>query len=108
MSNITKNTTARLGNTTGGSPSGTTPPWTWEESRWRGIVDRVRAGRSLRPRQWQDGARVAVPLSFDSDHESGELRAGVGSRSKGPKASVPLTNVALSFSPDFCRTCVGM
>jgi peptidoglycan-N-acetylglucosamine deacetylase len=53
-----------------------TPPWAWEEPRWRGIVRRVRAGRSLVPRCWPDGARVAVALSFDSDHESGELREG--------------------------------
>jgi len=49
-------------------------PWQWPEERWREIVDRVRAGRSLRPATWPDGARCAVALSFDSDHETGELR----------------------------------
>ena len=49
-------------------------PWQWPEERWRGIVHRVRAGRSLRPAQWQGGARCAVALSFDSDHETNELR----------------------------------
>jgi peptidoglycan/xylan/chitin deacetylase (PgdA/CDA1 family) len=49
-------------------------PWQWPEERWREIVGRVRAGRSLRPREWQGGARCAVALSFDSDHETGELR----------------------------------
>ena len=49
-------------------------PWQWPEERWRGIVNRVRAGRSLRPAQWQGGARCAVALSFDSDHETNELR----------------------------------
>ena len=49
-------------------------PWQWPEERWRGIVERVRAGRSLRPREWPGGARCAVALSFDSDHETTELR----------------------------------
>lgn len=49
-------------------------PWQWPEERWRGIVNRVRAGRPLRPAQWPGGARCAVALSFDSDHETGELR----------------------------------
>jgi peptidoglycan/xylan/chitin deacetylase (PgdA/CDA1 family) len=51
-------------------------PWQWPEARWRGIVEHVRAGRPLRPRSWKNGARCAVALSFDSDHESGELREG--------------------------------
>jgi peptidoglycan/xylan/chitin deacetylase (PgdA/CDA1 family) len=49
-------------------------PWQWPEERWRGIVERVRAGRALRPREWPGGARCAVALSFDSDHETSELR----------------------------------
>ncbi len=49
-------------------------PWQWPEARWRGIVDRVRAGRPLRPATWPGGARCAVALSFDSDHETNELR----------------------------------
>jgi len=57
-------------------------PWQWPETTWRGIVDRVRAGRSLRPPQWKDGAQVAVALSFDSDHESGTLREGETSPGK--------------------------
>lgn len=51
-------------------------PWQWPESHWRGIVNRVRAGRSLRPATWPGGARCAVALSFDSDHETNELREG--------------------------------
>ena len=51
-------------------------PWQWEEATWRRIVAHVRAGRSLKPRQWKDGARCAVALSFDSDHETLELRFG--------------------------------
>jgi len=51
-------------------------PWQWPEATWRGIVDKVRAGRSLKPERWKNGARVAVALSFDSDHETGTLREG--------------------------------
>ena len=51
-------------------------PWQWPEEHWRGLVNRVRAGRSLKPRQWPQGARCAVALSFDSDHETNELREG--------------------------------
>jgi len=51
-------------------------PWQWPEAQWRRLVDRVRAGRKLRPAAWKDGARCAVALSFDSDHETGELRDG--------------------------------
>ena len=51
-------------------------PWRWEEPRWRAIVEKVRAGRSLKPAVWPNGARVAVALSFDSDHESTTLRWG--------------------------------
>jgi len=54
-------------------------PWQWKEEQWRGIVDHVRAGRALRPTRWRDGARCAVALSFDSDHETNELRDGGGS-----------------------------
>ncbi len=49
-------------------------PWQWPEDTWRTIVGTVRAGRSLTPASWSDGARVAVALSFDSDHESIPLR----------------------------------
>jgi peptidoglycan/xylan/chitin deacetylase (PgdA/CDA1 family) len=57
-------------------PEGELLPWQWPEARWRGIVGKVRAGRSLKPKSWPGGAQVAVALSFDSDHESGELREG--------------------------------
>ncbi len=52
------------------------PPWAWPEDEWRKRVNQVRAGRSLRPPSWPGGARCAVALSFDSDHETNELRDG--------------------------------
>jgi peptidoglycan-N-acetylglucosamine deacetylase len=51
-------------------------PWQWPEQHWRGLVERVRAGRRLRPSSWKDGARCAIALSFDCDHETNELRDG--------------------------------
>jgi peptidoglycan-N-acetylglucosamine deacetylase len=51
-------------------------PWQWPEAHWRKLVDRVRAGRALRPAEWPGGARCAVALSFDSDHETSDLREG--------------------------------
>ncbi|MFI0353288.1 polysaccharide deacetylase [Actinomadura sp. 9N407] len=51
-------------------------PWQWDEQTWRGHVARVRAGRSLHPASWPGGARVAVALSFDCDHETITLRTG--------------------------------
>lgn len=51
-------------------------PWQWPEERWRAAVERVRAGRPLRPKSWPGGARCAVALSFDSDHETSDLRDG--------------------------------
>jgi len=70
-------------------------PWQWEEARWRGIVDKVRAGRSLKPAAWKDGARAAVALSFDSDHETSTLRWGQTSPGKlsqgqyGARVAIP-------------------
>jgi peptidoglycan/xylan/chitin deacetylase (PgdA/CDA1 family) len=61
-------------------------PWQWPEPHWRRLVERVRAGRPLRPRSWPGGARCAVALSFDSDHETNELREGgesIGRLSQG-------------------------
>lgn len=51
-------------------------PWQWPETQWRRLVNQVRAGKSLRPKSWPGGARCAVALSFDSDHETNELRDG--------------------------------
>ncbi|HTT79235.1 MAG TPA: polysaccharide deacetylase [Stellaceae bacterium] len=57
-------------------PESASEPWQWPEEHWRRLVGRVRAGRPLRPREWPGGARCAVALSFDSDHETNELRDG--------------------------------
>lgn len=51
-------------------------PWQWPQAHWRALVDQVRAGKSLKPKSWPDGARCAFALSFDSDHETNELRDG--------------------------------
>lgn len=60
----------------GDAAHGAGAPWQWDESTWRGHVEQVRAGRSLTPASWPGGARVAVALSFDSDHETPALRDG--------------------------------
>ena len=70
-------------------------PWQWDEATWRGHVNRVRAGRALRPAHWPGGARVAVALSFDPDHETLTLREGGTSPGKlstgeyGARVGVP-------------------
>ena len=51
-------------------------PWQWPEEHWRRLLGQVRAGRTLRPATWPGGARCAIALSFDSDHETTELRDG--------------------------------
>jgi peptidoglycan-N-acetylglucosamine deacetylase len=51
-------------------------PWQWPDAHWKKLINQVRAGRSYRPKKWKNGARCAVALSFDSDHETNELRDG--------------------------------
>src|SRR3954464_6097044 len=51
-------------------------PWQWPEAHWRKLIDQVRAGRTYRPTSWPGGARCAFAISFDSDHETNELREG--------------------------------
>ena len=50
------------------------PSWKWPESKVFEIVNHVRAGRDLTPKQWPNGALVAVGLSFDFDNETPSLR----------------------------------
>ena len=77
-------------------------PHEWDEPVWRGLVDRVRAGRSLLPQNWPGGARCAVALSFDSDHETNELRDGGKSVARlswgeyGARRGVPRIRAALA------------
>jgi peptidoglycan/xylan/chitin deacetylase (PgdA/CDA1 family) len=54
----------------------TLEPWQWPDEHWQKLINQVRAGRSYRPAKWKNGARCAVALSFDSDHETNELRDG--------------------------------
>jgi peptidoglycan/xylan/chitin deacetylase (PgdA/CDA1 family) len=99
--------------------------WRWNESTWRGHVNRVRAGRSLAPETWPGNARVAVALSFDCDHETiplrdaetrpgklsqGEYGARVGSRrildlleSRSIKASFYMPAVSALLHPEEAR-----
>ena len=69
--------------------------WRWPEEKWRDIVNKIRAGRSMKPTQWPNGAKVAVALSFDSDHETQTLRWGQHSPGKlsqgeyGNRVAVP-------------------
>jgi peptidoglycan/xylan/chitin deacetylase (PgdA/CDA1 family) len=77
-------------------------PWRWPEARWRAAVERVRAGRSLRPDAWPGGARCAIALSFDSDHETSDLRDGGGSVARlswgqyGARVGVPRISALLA------------
>jgi peptidoglycan/xylan/chitin deacetylase (PgdA/CDA1 family) len=63
------------------SPATVPPPWTLTEQQIRDSVNRVRAGRDLTPKEWPNGNRVAVGLSFDLDNETGSLRDNVTSPS---------------------------
>lgn len=51
-------------------------PWEWDEDTFRKIVNKTRAGQPLKPKKWKDDAQCVVALSFDSDHETNELRDG--------------------------------
>ena len=65
-------------------------PWYWPENKWREIVSRVSAGRSLNPKIWPGNADVTVAISFDSDHETSVLRWGsdsIGQISQGEYGS---------------------
>lgn len=76
-------------------------PHDWAEPEWRALVGQVRAGRNLKPPHWPGGARCAVALSFDSDHETNELRDGGASISRlswgeyGARRGIPRIRAAL-------------
>jgi peptidoglycan-N-acetylglucosamine deacetylase len=66
------------------------PVWRWPEEQVLKAVNAVRAGRSLQPRAWPDGARVAVLLSFDVDNETVFLApdgTNIGGMSQGQYGS---------------------
>ena len=44
--------------------------WTWSTDRFEKAVNQVRAGKDLTPKNWPNGAKVAVLLSFDVDNET--------------------------------------
>ena len=52
------------------------PGLKWSDDQLKKVANHVRAGRTLRPKSWPDGARVAVCLSFDPDNFSITLNAG--------------------------------
>ena len=52
------------------------PGWQWSIDSVNRVVNEVRAGRSLQPKSWPNGARVAVLLSFDVDNETIAIRYG--------------------------------
>lgn len=70
-------------------------PWQWDEPTWRGYVDHVQPGISLAPTRWPNGARAAIAISFDSDHETTSLRDGktspgqVAQGTYGARTAVP-------------------
>ncbi len=43
--------------------------WKWTPEQIQQQVNKVRAGKSLKPKQWPNGAKVAVSISFDFDTE---------------------------------------
>lgn len=51
-------------------------PWEWPEATWRQVAGRVSAGRRMLPSAWPGNAPFAVGISFDSDHETNDLREG--------------------------------
>jgi peptidoglycan/xylan/chitin deacetylase (PgdA/CDA1 family) len=48
----------------------------WTEAQLRDNSNRVRAGRTLTPRAWPDGARVAVALTFNVSNAANQLARG--------------------------------
>lgn len=55
---------------------GVKPGWEWSDDSVFAVVNAVRAGKSLKPKTWPNGARVAVLFSFDVDNETVSIRFG--------------------------------
>ena len=53
-------------------------PWEWPETQWRRLAARAsEAAAALVPQSWPPATQpFAVGLSFDSDHQTNELREG--------------------------------
>ncbi|MEP7345240.1 MAG: polysaccharide deacetylase [Gemmatimonadaceae bacterium] len=65
---------------------GVKPGWEWSDDSVFKVTNAVRAGRSLKPKSWPGGTRVAVLFSFDVDNETVSLRFGeptIGALSQG-------------------------
>ena len=52
------------------------PAWDLSYEEIEAEVTKVRAGRSLQPASWPNGARVAVLLAFDVDNETDNMASG--------------------------------
>lgn len=57
-------------------PPASQPGLTWTDDQLLKVARHVRAGRTLTPKSWPNGARIAVCLSFDPDNFSIALNAG--------------------------------
>ncbi len=74
---------------------GVKPGWEWTDDSVFKVVNAVRAGRSLKPKSWPGGNRVAVLFSFDVDNETVGIRFGnpnIGSLSEqeyGARVGLP-------------------
>jgi peptidoglycan/xylan/chitin deacetylase (PgdA/CDA1 family) len=55
------------------------PGTKWTDDQLRQTVGLARVGRTLTPKSWPNGARVAVALTFDTDSEAPLLRDGTTS-----------------------------
>jgi peptidoglycan/xylan/chitin deacetylase (PgdA/CDA1 family) len=66
---------AGLAGQTPGRPD-TQPGRRWSEDQLRQAAGHVRAGRSLNPRTWPDGARVAVALTFNVNNAANQIARG--------------------------------
>ena len=58
-------------------PAGRQPGLQWNEQELFTAARHVRAGRTLTPKTWPNGARVAVCLTFDPDNFYISLLRGV-------------------------------
>jgi peptidoglycan/xylan/chitin deacetylase (PgdA/CDA1 family) len=58
------------------APATAQPGTKWSEAEIRQALAGVRAGRALTPKQWPNGAKVAVCITFDVDNETWDLARG--------------------------------